>query len=121
MPVFHYSAVDSTGRPRQGQIQAQNAGEALRSLMSQGLQSPKILAEGPGSAAARRTQGPQQGIQQAPVQQAPVQSSRPGAQTVPGKLQINMPAAPVAPQVHYTKRSSDRDLYFLFTQIAEQL
>ncbi len=120
MPVYQYSAVDPSGRQRQGQIQAQNATEALQSLMSQGLQSPKILAEGPGSAAARRNQGPQQIIQQAPIPQAPVQSYRNVPQPQ-GKIQINVPAAPAAPQVHYTKRSSDKDIYFLFAQIAEQL
>lgn len=120
MPVYQYSAVDATGRQRQGQIQAQTAAEALQSLMSQGLQSPKILAEGHGSAAARRTQAPQQVIQQTPIQQAPVQSYRNVPQPQ-GKIQINVPAAPAAPHVHFTKRSSDKDIYFLFAQIAEQL
>jgi type II secretory pathway component PulF len=130
MPSFQFSATDANGQPRQGQIQASNAAEALQALMRQGMTSPRILAESPGtSAATRRAQAPQPVIQQNPVQQAPVQRpaqpvQRPLQQTqMPpvGPVKINVPAAPAAPKVHYTRRSSDKDIYFLFAQISEQL
>jgi len=121
MPYYQFSAIDPSGRQREGQIQAQSANEALQALMSQGLRSPRILAEGPAgqSAAVRRTQAPQQVIQQTPAR--PAVGLQAASQPAPGKIQINVPAAPAAPQIHYTKKSSEKDLYFLFSQIAEQL
>src|SRR5579862_4300383 len=118
MPYYQYTAVDPSGRQVNGQVAAPSANEALRSLMSQGLRSPRILSESAGqSAAPRRAQTSQQIIQQgaAPSRVAPT------APQPQGHIQINVPAAPAAAQTHYTKRSSDKDIYFLFTQISEQL
>jgi type II secretory pathway component PulF len=117
MPYYQYTAVDPNGRQVNGQVAAPNANEALRSLMTQGLQSPRILSESAGqSAAPRRAQSAQQIIQQSASPSVGVR-----APLQQGPIQINVPAAPAAAQTHYTKRSSDKDIYFLFSQIAEQL
>jgi general secretion pathway protein F len=92
MPFYLYSAVDSGGKKLEGTIQAENPNHAMQLLTQRGFRAPRIISE-------RLPQG-------VPAAAAPVQ--------------INVPAAPKR-QEYRTRKSTDRDLFFLFAQVSDQL
>src|SRR5437588_2406697 len=99
MPFYLYSALDASCKKLEGTIQAQSANEALHSLIVRGFRTPKIVGEKAGAAT---TAQPKQVIQATPIQ-------------------INVPAAAPAAQIYRSRKSSDRERFFLFAQIADQL
>src|SRR5947209_1998185 len=101
MPFYLYSALDASGKKLEGTIQAQSANEALHSLIVRGFRTPKIVGEKAGAAMG--------------------QSKQVKSVTQSAPLQINMPAAAPAPHVYRSRKSSDRERFFLFAQIADQL
>lgn len=101
MPFYMYSALDAAGKKLEGTIQANNANEALHSLVSRGFRTPRIVAERASSGA--------------------VATAPPPRTAAPGQVKINTPAAAYAPQVRRSAKSSDRERFFLFAQIADQL
>jgi type II secretory pathway component PulF len=101
MPFYLYSAVDNAGRKLEGTIQAGTPNEAMQLLAQRGFRAPRILAE--------RAPQTQAATQPQPV----IQQGQP--------LKINTPTAPPPAQIRRSRKSSDRELYFLFAQISDQL
>ncbi|HEY3782172.1 MAG TPA: type II secretion system F family protein [Fimbriimonadaceae bacterium] len=119
MPFYQYSAIDAAGKPTQGTIQATSAGEAIHMLIGRGFRGPKIVGES-ASGGPAATPAPQR-RQQAPMQLIHQAAPPPTAYQQGGKMQINAPAPGYHPQTHHTQKAKDRDIFFLFAQIAEQL
>jgi type II secretory pathway component PulF len=103
MPFYLYSAVDKAGRNLEGTIQAANPNEAMTLLVQRGFRGPRILSERASQAQTATAAAPKQLINQAQ-----------------GNVQINVPVSPY-PRVHHSQKSSDKDLYFLFAQVSDQL
>jgi len=104
MPFYLYSAFDAAGKQLEGTIQAQTANEALHSLITRGFKKPRIVGE---KSAAVPSVAPARQV--APISQAT------------SHVQINVPVAAPAPHIHRSRKSSDRERFFLFAQIADQL
>src|SRR2546423_8980750 len=102
MPFYLYSALDASGKKLEGTIQAQSANEALHSLIVRGFRTPKIVGEKAGAATTAQ-----------PRQVKPIVQAAP--------IQINVPADAPAAQIYRSRKSSDRERFFLFAQIADQL
>lgn len=108
MAFYQYSARDSAGKNLEGTIEAQSSNEALHLLITRGLRTPRILAEKKDAPRA----GP--AVQAAPKRQE--------AKSSPATaLQINPIAAAPPPQIRKSKKASDRERFFLFAQVADQL
>ena len=102
MPFFRYAGTDNQGNPVQGSVQAASPDEALKALRLRGMQ---VDVAGAQSAAVSRVQ---------PVPTALSPSAPPRSVPAPPKV------GPSAPIVH-TRRASDKDRFFLFSQLASYL
>jgi type II secretory pathway component PulF len=105
MPFFQYQATDRQGNPIQGTVQAGSLDEANRALAHQGfrvtsLRDPNVMAAPTTHAAA-------------PPRTATFE--RPGA---PAPIRVNTPTARPLGEPRKTRYSQDKDIYFIFSQLA---
>lgn len=105
MPFFQYQATDRQGNPIQGTVQAGSLDEANRALSHQGfrvtsLRDPNVMA-----APSVHTAAP-------PVSAA---FERPKPAT---PVRVNTPAARPLGEPRKTRYSQDKDIYFIFSQLA---
>lgn len=124
MPFFRYSATDNAGARKDGTIEAATADDAMLALVRQGLNVSQII-KSMGSPPGAQTQtstgraGPQP-IQQERQVIKPVQPQPAKPATLPAAAPLTSPAkAPV--QTTRTKRASDKDRMFFFSQLGSQL
>lgn len=111
MPKFQYSATDAGGVPRQGEVEAANANEAIRLLSGQGLRVSQISSG--GSMPSRAVPAPSVPRTVA----APLAASPPLA-----KRSTSLPSAPLRTlPVHRTKILSNKELYLFFIQLSNLL
>ncbi len=129
MPSFEYSAIDRQGNSVQGQVQANTRDEAALSLTQTGLLVSRLAQVGgtPLQQQARVQQPSQiqQGPAAAPPQGGQVFSSPPPVVTKAPKQTVTPSARSVAPATRThtavrqvrTKAGTDKDLYFVFSQL----
>ncbi|MBC8063785.1 MAG: type II secretion system F family protein [Chlorobia bacterium] len=105
MPFFQYQATDKQGNPIQGTVQAGTLDEANRALALQGfkvtgLRDPSVIA-----APSVQTMAPPRSLS----------FERPG---VPAPVRVNSPTARPLGEARKTRYSQDKDIYFIFSQLA---
>ncbi|HVT10775.1 MAG TPA: type II secretion system F family protein [Fimbriimonadaceae bacterium] len=121
MPTFEYTAIDRQGNSVQGQVQANSRDEAALSLTRTGLLVSRLAQSNAPAApsAPARTPSPASPM----IQQSQSGRLLPGAPPVlnTGSATKAAPKAPIkAAQkkaVIRTKRGTDKDIYFLFSQL----
>jgi len=140
MPSFEYSAIDRQGKSVQGQVQANSRDEAALSLTQTGLLVSRLSEVGgaPIQRSARIQQGASPQIQQGTAASQPARTVAPAAPPVL-RTRSASPVVAVAPrspaaepavrtvaplktsgyprQPIRTKPGSDKDLYFIFSQL----
>ncbi|MCC7229593.1 MAG: type II secretion system F family protein [Fimbriimonadaceae bacterium] len=105
MPFFQYQATDKQGNPIQGTVQASDVQEASRALALQGFRVSDLREPGAAPPIARPATAPPN----------PIESVRPSG------VALQPPAAkPIGP-IRKTRKGTDKDTYFLFSQIASYL
>lgn len=121
MPSFEYTGIDRQGKSVQGQVTAATRDEAALTLTQSGLLVSRLSQTG---AAPVQSSARIQGAPAPPI----VQGSSAVKQGAPPVLGAQ-PAAPVRPAIRpkiapsqkkppvRTKRGSDKDLYFVFSQL----
>lgn len=139
MSLYRYTAFDASGKEHEGTVQAANAQEAAKQLASQGLRV-RMVKEAQPQAPQPPTQQPQRPVQQPtarppqtrpqPQQPRPqqpnpnqiIQTPQPAPTRAPSPSQqvVNMPA-PAQPKVFRTAAGTDKDRFFLFSQIGSGL
>lgn len=111
MPFFRYAGTDPQGNPVQGSVQAISPDEALKALRARGL---NVNIDG--------TRGHQTAIKpQAPIhnpQSTNIAVAQPVSPVIARRQAATVPAPP--PVVH-TRRSSDKERFFLFSQLASYM
>lgn len=124
MSRYRFTAFDASGKEHEGTLDAANAQEAARQLVSRGLrvrmiqESKDAAPTGQAPTAQRPQPRPPQPAQRPPSsRQAPIQ--QPSPRNAPQQV-VNMPAPP-QPKVFRTAAGSDKDRFFLFSQIASGL
>jgi len=110
MPFFQYTATNSQGQQIQGSVQAGSLDEANRALSLQGFRVAQIFD-------AR--QAPAQTIAAPMPPTLRAEAARP--QQAPPPTRVNMPAPKPMGHPVKTKLGTDKDNYFLFSQIAGYL
>jgi type II secretory pathway component PulF len=108
MPFFQYTATDKNGRQVNGTLQAATPDAAMQALRGAGLSTVDVRAPKAQAVAQQRpaTAPPRQS---APSVNRPIhQAARP----------IAIPAPTAAQPVKRTARSSDKERFFLFSQLA---
>lgn len=117
MPFYRYSAIDPSGKMLDGTIQGGSPMEAIASLSKRGYKSVRVMAEVAAPAAAP-----------APAPAARQVSRTPATGSAqPSGIVLNRPAAPApvaapaARKVIHTKRAKDKEIYFIFAMLADQL
>lgn len=113
MPFFTYKAQDPSGKTAQGSIQAATQDEALRALLQAGMKVELIHPAGspPPASASKPSQAQ---ITRPQIQSAPRQTQVSRGPVQPN-IQIAQPASP--PQIR-TAVGSDKERFFLFSQLA---
>lgn len=117
MPNFRYQARDSAGRPVEGTVQAADIREAQRRLLDQGIRTTSLVSAGtqPPSAAVHT-----QASAASPLQ--PMPQVRPRIERPAPPPTLNVQTAPAKPlDIVKTRWGTDKDNYFLFTQLASHL
>jgi type IV pilus assembly protein PilC len=123
MPSFRYSATDKSGTSVDGILDAPTADDALLQLVNQGLMVNQIMKSfGPAAAAPKAepqakpqaTPDPPRPVIK-PIQPQPVRSQTPA----PVATLVTQTPDPV--QIIRTRRASNKDRLFLFSQLAKQL
>lgn len=126
MPSFDYTAIDRQGNSVQGQVQADSRDEAALSLTRTGLLVSRLAQASGGPVAPPAGRTPAQPV--GSIQQGQTGRLLPGAPPVmnpkAGDARPTTLAAPKVPvaasqkkPVIRTKRGTDKDLYFLFSQL----
>ncbi len=125
MPSFRYSATDKAGTAIDGILDAATADDALLQLVNQGLMVNQIMKSfGPAPAAVKPQPQAQLEPQKAqpaprpvikPVQPQPVRSQN------PAPIATVVTKAPDPVQIIHTRRATNKDRLFLFSQLAKQL
>lgn len=105
MPFFQFQATDKQGNPVQGTVQAGSLDEANGALTKQGLQVTGL--RDPSVMAAPSVQSA------APPRVATFE--RPGT---PAPVRVNTPASRPLGEPRKTRYSQDKDIYFIFSQLA---
>jgi type II secretory pathway component PulF len=105
MPFFQFQATDNQGNPITGTVQAGSLDEANRALANQGfkvtgLRDPNVMAPPSVQTAAQ----PRVATFERPITPAPVR--------------VNTPAPRPLGEPRKTKYSQDKDIYFIFSQLA---
>ncbi|HWA82187.1 MAG TPA: type II secretion system F family protein, partial [Fimbriimonadaceae bacterium] len=124
MPTFEYTAIDRQGNSVQGQVQANNRDEAALSLTRTGLLVSRLAqsnASMPAQAPARTPAPVTPSIQQSQTGRLlpgapPVLNASAGGVATKAALKTPIQAAQKKSVIR-TKRGTDKDLYFLFSQL----
>src|SRR5579871_6667689 len=133
MPSFEYTALDRQGNSVQGQVQAANRDEAALNLTRTGLLVSKLDQVGGNLNSPRQ---PAQQIPQAPITQSPVSHPAPARSQATAPVRTGLPPVlnpqaqpranpatgrrPIAPAKRdpiRTKKGSEKELYFIFSQL----
>lgn len=123
MPFFRYAATDPQGKAVQGTVQATTPDEAARALAQKGFKLTAFLDPGAKHAIPAAVQ-PKHDVRQTTYDSV----AKPPQRVVP--IVLESPSIPVVHQVtggrkpltpKRTRRGSDKDRFFLFTQIANFL
>src|ERR1044072_2114571 len=121
MPFFEYSAIDRQGNSINGQVEATTRDEAALNLTRTGLLVSRLAESNapPASAPRRPVQTISQAAASAPVSRTPVSVPAPQrAQAAPApSAQRIAPPKAATPAVIRTKAGTDKDLYFVFSQL----
>jgi general secretion pathway protein F len=109
MPFFRYSARDSQGKALEGTISAESADEALFTLSQRGFKGTRILQDA-GAPAPSQAAAPSS----SPSAAGSVSSSAKAGATT---------AAPnhAGQKIIRTRKGKDKERFFLFSQVAQQL
>lgn len=138
MSHYRFTAFDSSGKEHAGTVQAATAQDAAKQLVAQGLRVRMISEVKAGD--GRRENG--NGLQATGYGQTPLPSGNPKSKIQNPKLSPSPPSPPVArrpspvapapsPQIintpaprptsYHTATGTDKDRYFLFSQISQAL
>ena len=124
MPSFRYSATDKAGTSLDGVIDAATADDALLELVNKGLMVNQIMKSfGPATApvAAPTAPKPQTVAPDPPRPVIKPNQPQPVRTQNPAPVATLVTATPDPVQIIHTKRASDKDRMFLFSQLAKQL
>lgn len=109
MPFFRYIASDAAGKVLEGTLQASSGQEATHALEKQGLRVTHLSGSGSSSGSVVR----------------PPASTRPSAAVMAAPAAVRVGPAPAAakpsvakPDVVMTRRGKDKNLLFIFAQLA---
>ncbi|MFI5386832.1 MAG: type II secretion system F family protein [Fimbriimonadales bacterium] len=126
MPSFDYTAIDRQGNSVQGQVQAASRDEAALSLTQTGLLVSRLSEAGAApiqqSARIQATPAPQPQIQMGGTGRMmhgapPVLKPAPAPATTKAAPAVrSVPQTSPKPPIR-TKRGSDKDIYFIFSQL----
>lgn len=108
MPQFSYDAIDRSGRPVQGSLDAATENELIVRLASSGLRVQRIHTQSPAPA----TRQPVAQVNVRPTHTAPVQSP---------PVATSQATVPVVKPQQRLRPSSEADLYFFFLQLGNLL
>lgn len=136
MATYRFTAFDNAGQEHEGTLSASSSEEAVRQLKARGLrirmlqESQYMAPQAPQAPAQQPSIQPQPRPNQAKPKptaraqvgpsSAPQQAGQPAAHAPQGKQVVNMPSKP-QPTVFRTAAGSDKELTFLFSQIASGL
>ncbi len=121
MSLYRFTAFDATGKEHEGTVQAPDAQAAAKQLSAQGLRV-RMIQESKGSPTPA---APQAHAVPRPVSTAPqrIKTAPPQPRVAPTPAApqiVNMPAASM-PAVFHTAAGTDKERFFLFSQIASGL
>lgn len=120
MPFFRYSGTDTQGNPIQGSVQATSPDEALKSLRARGM---NVSVQGAtASIADGRVVPPAANVPVRASGQSP--AAKPQAAAIPprqGSSQAPVTALRSAAGTVRTRRGSDKERFFLFSQLASYM
>lgn len=123
MPFFRYAATDSQGKALHGTVQATTTDEAASALAQKGIRVTAWLDPNAKHAIPAAQQATGSGLQASSVRNAPVVSTGSASRQIvlesPSSPLLH-PSGPARAKLvpKRTRRGSDKERFFLFTQIA---